>query len=165
MKWILHVHNISRYRRRIPYWPIPLYLCFGIFRNCKSAQKENAWKEFYTLKDPLLDTAPTPPPPPIMQDRQVAIRQSWALAHFFEVCYPLPTQFFSLDRWRSCVHFLQVLRASGILNFPFRSPLKRSSLNQWFAERKRAKSLIALYYKIMFGMLSAFVWTETAIWG
>jgi hypothetical protein len=30
------------------------------------------------------------------------------------------------------------------LNFPFRSSLKRSSLNQWFAERKRAKSLIAL---------------------
>ncbi len=57
--------------------------------------------------------------------------QSWALAHFFKVRYPLPTQFFPLDRWRSCVHFL---------NFPF-----RSSLNQWFAERKRTKSLIALY--------------------
>jgi hypothetical protein len=69
--------------------------------------------------------------------------QSWALAHFFEVRFPLPTQFFTLDRWRSCVHFL---------NFPFRSSLKRSSLkrsslNQWIAERKRAKSLIALYYK------------------
>jgi hypothetical protein len=25
-------------------------------------------------------------------------RQSWALAHFFEVRYPLPTQFFPLDR-------------------------------------------------------------------
>jgi hypothetical protein len=24
--------------------------------------------------------------------------QSWALAHFFEVRFPLPTQFFSLDR-------------------------------------------------------------------
>jgi len=24
--------------------------------------------------------------------------QSWALAHFFDVRYPLPTQFFSLDR-------------------------------------------------------------------
>ena len=24
--------------------------------------------------------------------------QSWALAHFFEVRYPLPTQFFPLDR-------------------------------------------------------------------
>ncbi len=60
--------------------------------------------------------------------------QSWALAHFFKVRYPLPTQFFPLDRWRSCVHFF---------NFPFRSLLKRSSLNQWFAERKRAKSLIA----------------------
>jgi hypothetical protein len=24
--------------------------------------------------------------------------QSWALAHIFEVRYPLPTQFFSLDR-------------------------------------------------------------------
>ena len=57
----------------------------------------------------------------------VCILQSWALAHFFEVRYPLPTQFFPLDRWRSCVHFL---------NFLFRSSLKRSSLNQWFAERK-----------------------------
>ncbi len=66
--------------------------------------------------------------------------QSWALAHFFEVRYQLPTQFFPLDRWRSCVHFL---------NFPFRSSLKRSSLNQWFAERKRTKPLIALYGKIM----------------
>ena len=64
--------------------------------------------------------------------------QSWALAHFFEVRYPLSIQFFPLDRWRSCVHFL---------NFPFRSSLKRSSLNQWFAERKRAKSLIALVKK------------------
>ena len=54
--------------------------------------------------------------------------QSWALAHFFKVRYPLPTQFFPLDRWRSCVH---------ILKFPVRSSLKRSSLNQWFAERKR----------------------------
>ena len=67
--------------------------------------------------------------------------QSWALAHFFEVRYPLPTKFFPLDRWRSCVHFL---------NFPFRSSLKRSSLNQWIAERKRAESLTALYYKIMY---------------
>jgi len=66
--------------------------------------------------------------------------RSWTLAHFFEVRYPLPTKFFPLDRWRSCIHFL---------NFPFRSSLKRSSLNQWFAERKRAESLIALYYKIM----------------
>ncbi len=65
-------------------------------------------------------------------------QQSWALAHFFKVRYPLPTQFFPLDRWRSCVHFL---------NFPFRSSLKRSSLNQWFAERKRAKSLIAHWSK------------------
>ena len=71
----------------------------------------------------------------------VCILQSWALAHFFEVRYPLPTQFFPLDRWRSCVHFL---------NFPIRSSLKRSSLNQWIAERKRAESLTALYYKIMY---------------
>ena len=53
----------------------------------------------------------------------------------------IKTQFFTLDRWRSCVHFL---------NFPFRSSLKRSSLSQWFAERKKAKSLIALYYRIMY---------------
>jgi len=71
----------------------------------------------------------------------VCILQSWALAHFFEVRYPLPTQFFPLDRWRSCVHFL---------NFPIRSSLKRSSLNQWIAERKRANSLIALYYKMKY---------------
>jgi hypothetical protein len=64
------------------------------------------------------------------------LSQSWALAHFSEVRYPLPTQFFPMDRLRSCVHFL---------NFFFRSSLKRSSLNQWFAERKRDKSLIALY--------------------
>jgi hypothetical protein len=66
--------------------------------------------------------------------------QSWALAHFFEVRYPLSTQFFPPDRLRSCVHFL---------TFPFRSSLKRSSLNQWIAERKRAKLLIALLGKIM----------------
>ncbi len=70
-----------------------------------------------------------------------SISQSWALAHFFEVRYPLPTLFFPLDRWRSCVHFL---------NFFCRSSLKRSSLNQWFAERKRANSLIALYYFIIY---------------
>jgi len=26
------------------------------------------------------------------------VNQSWALAHFFEVRYPLPTQFFPMDR-------------------------------------------------------------------
>ena len=35
--------------------------------------------------------------------------QSWALAHLFEVRYPLTTQFFPMDRWRSCVHFLDFL--------------------------------------------------------
>jgi hypothetical protein len=86
----------------------------------------------------------------------VCILQSWALAHFFEVRYPLPTQFFPLDRWRSCVHFL---------NFPIRSSLKRSSLNQWIAERKRAESLTALYYKIMYLKLNLNVELYCIVWG
>ncbi len=82
---------------------------------------------------------------------KVSFNQSWALAHFFEVRYPLPTQFFPLDRWRACVHFL---------NFPFRSPLKRSSLNQWFAERKGVNhsslSIIKLWaYTAPYGVLQA----------
>jgi hypothetical protein len=32
------------------------------------------------------------------QSRVLCIMQSWALAHFSEVRYPLPTQFFPLDR-------------------------------------------------------------------
>ncbi len=72
----------------------------------------------------------------LLQQNGESKNQSWALAHFSEVRYPLPTQFFPMDRLRSCVYFL---------NFSFRSSLKRLSLNQWFAERKRAKSLIALY--------------------
>jgi hypothetical protein len=42
---------------------------------------------------------------------------------------------------------LTLLRS--FFEFSFRSSLKRSPLNQWFAERKRTKSLIALYGKIM----------------
>ncbi len=64
--------------------------------------------------------------------------QSWALAHFFEVRYSLPTQFFPMDRWRSCVHFL---------SFPFRSNARRSADGSL---SERAKSLIALYYKTMY---------------
>jgi hypothetical protein len=56
--------------------------------------------------------------------------QSWALTHFFEVRYPLPTQFFP---WIADAHAFFFL----IINLPF-----CSSLNQLFAERKRAKSLI-----------------------
>ncbi len=59
------------------------------------------------------------PPPPLPELTEVMLvgfgestqRQSWALAHFFVVRYPLPTQFFPLDRWRSCVHFLNYLFA------------------------------------------------------
>ncbi len=61
--------------------------------------------------------------------QDMMINQSWALANFSKVRYPLPTQFFPLDRWRSCVHFWNFSFRSSLK----RSSLKRSSLNQWFA--------------------------------
>jgi hypothetical protein len=33
-----------------------------------------------------------------MKKRTESLTQSWALAHLFEVRYPLPTQFFPMDR-------------------------------------------------------------------
>jgi hypothetical protein len=77
----------------------------------------------------------------IMGRKNRVVRRAGHSLIFLWFAIRSPLNFFPLDRWRSCVHFF---------NFPFRSSLKRLSLNQWFAERKRAKSLIACYWFIIY---------------
>jgi len=60
------------------------------------------------------------------------IRQTWALALYFQVCSPLSAHFLSMDRYRSIAHFA---------DFQVRSSLNRSKKTSGLLLEKSAKML------------------------